>query len=71
MDMLSYNAALLLEMKKQIYQEIEVLKDNLIHAHHMDGFDYSGYKHQVGRIEGLRRAIELLDEAESVLNGDQ
>lgn len=69
--MLSYNAALLIEMKKQITQEIEVLKENLVHAHRIDGFDYSAYKHQVGRIDGLRRAIELLDEAESVLNGDQ
>jgi hypothetical protein len=69
--MLSYNAALLIEMKKQIMQEIEFLKENLVLAHHIEGFDYSGYKHHVGRIEGLRRAIELLDEAESVLNGDQ
>lgn len=69
--MLSYNTALLYEMKKQISEEIEILKENLVGAYHIDGFDFSAYKHQVGRIEGLRRAIELCDEAEFVLNGKQ
>lgn len=69
--MLSYNTALLYEMKKQIMEEVELLKENLVNAYYIEGFDFSGYKHQVGRIEGLRRAIELLDEAESVLNGKQ
>lgn len=69
--MLSYSTALLYEMKKQIQTEIEILKENLTKAYHIEGFDFSSYKLHVGRIEGLRRAMELLDEAETVLNGEQ
>ena len=67
--MLSYNARLLYEMKKQITEEIERLKENLTTIYHIDGFDLSTYKLHVGRIEGLRRAIDLLQEAEDVING--
>lgn len=57
------------ELKKLLNEEIERLKESLLSAYHIEGFDFAAYRHQVGKIEGLRMAVELCDEAEAVING--
>ena len=45
-----------------IHEEIETAKDNLTH-----GMDHEAYIRAVGRISGLRVAIEILDETHKLL----
>jgi hypothetical protein len=59
------------ELKKLINEDIERRKDALITSAHIEGFDFAAYRHQVGVIEGLRLALDLVDETESVLNGSE
>ena len=66
---LTYNTMLKNELIKLIYEEIERLKENLTMAYHTEGFDFASYKHLVGRIEGLRTALELCEQAETTTNG--
>jgi hypothetical protein len=54
------------ELSKLIEAEIERRKDNVIAAHQAVGFDFSAYKHQVGIIEGLRLAMSLIEDAETI-----
>jgi hypothetical protein len=65
--MLTYNAHYQYELKTLIQSEIERLKDTMITAHIT--FDFPAYKHHVGVIEGLRKALDLMEEAESKVNG--
>jgi hypothetical protein len=65
--MLTYQAFYQSELNKLIKLEIERLKDNLVTAH--TTLDFSAYKHQVGVIDGLKRALELADEADAIANG--
>ncbi|MEI8101029.1 MAG: hypothetical protein WCH09_05610 [Bacteroidota bacterium] len=55
------------ELKKQIEEEIERLKNNMA----TNGIitDISEYRYYVGQITGLRKALYLCDEAETVING--
>jgi hypothetical protein len=55
------------ELNKLIDAEIERRKDNVITAHQAVGFDFSAYKHQVGIIEGLRLAMSLIEDAETIV----
>jgi hypothetical protein len=55
------------ELHKLIEAEIERRKDNVIAAHQAVGFDFSAYKHQVGIIEGLRLALSLIEDAETIV----
>lgn len=57
------------ELKKLISEDIERRKEALVTAAHIQGFDFAAYRHQVGIIEGLKMALDLCDETESVLNG--
>lgn len=66
---LTYQAFFQHELEKLIQNEIQRLKDNLVAAHAT--FDFATYKHQVGIITGLQRALELAEEAESVVNGGE
>ena len=66
---LTYQAFFQHELEKAIKSEIQRLKDNLVLAH--GTFDFAAYKHQVGIITGLQRALELAEEAEAVANGDE
>ena len=59
------------ELKKALEADVERLKEALITSYQIEGFDFSAYRHQIGRIEGLRMAIELCDEVEAVLNGKE
>jgi hypothetical protein len=65
--MLTYQAFYQHELRKLIVGEAERLKENLSVG--MSTPDFSAYRHQVGIIDGLRRALELMEEAESVANG--
>jgi hypothetical protein len=55
------------ELNKLIEAEIERRKDNVITAHQAVGFDFSAYKHQVGIIEGLRLAMSLAEDADTIV----
>ena len=63
--MLNQNTQFEIELQKLIDQEIERLKDNLSNG--LSVVDYADYKHQVGKILGLRSVIELCEEAKSIL----
>jgi len=65
--MLTHQAFYQSELARLIKLEIDRLKDNLITAHAT--LDFAHFKHHVGQIDGLRRALELADEAEAVANG--
>ena len=67
----TYQAYYQYELKKLINEHIERLKESLVSSYQIEGFDFSGYRHHVGRIEGLRLALELCEEAESVANGKE
>jgi len=62
--MLTYQTFFKAELKRLISEEIERLKENLVVSHNYEGFDFLTFKYQVGIIEGLRKALELCDEAE-------
>ena len=62
---MNYNNSLEAELKKLVAAEIDRLKDNISNG--MSVVDYADYKTQVGKIMGLRTAIELCEEAESIL----
>ncbi len=64
---LTYQAFFQHELEKLIQSEIQRLKDSLVSAH--GTFDFAAYKHQVGIIVGLQRALELVEDAESIVNG--
>ena len=65
--MLTYQTFYQHELQKLIKAELERRKDNLSRGTVAD--DFPAYKHQVGIMDGLRMALELLDEAESIVNG--
>lgn len=65
----TYQAYYQYELKKLINAEVERIKESLVSSYQIEGFDFSSYRHQVGRIEGLRTALELCDEAEAIANG--
>jgi hypothetical protein len=67
----TYQAYYQYELKKLINAEIERLKEALVSSYQIDGFDFSGYRHHVGRVEGLRMALDLCDEAEAITNGKE
>lgn len=65
--MLTYNAFFQQELQKLLVKEMDRLKENLSLG--LSTPDFATYKHQVGVIEGLRKALELTEEAESIANG--
>jgi hypothetical protein len=67
--MLNYQTFYQSELVKLLKSEIDRLKDNLVTAH--TTMDFSAYKHQVGVIDGLKRALDLVDEAETIANGGE
>jgi len=67
--MLTYNTLLANEATKMIEEEIERIKENLTTAHHTESFNFNTYNKWVGKVEGLRSAIQLIAEAESLVNG--
>jgi hypothetical protein len=67
----TYQAYYQYELKKLLNAEIERIKETLVSSYQIEGFDFSGYRHQVGRVEGLRLALELCDDAEAIVNGKE
>ena len=67
----TYQAYYQYELKKLLNAEIERIKETLVSSYQINGFDFSGYRHHVGRVEGLRMALELCDEAEAIVNGKE
>ena len=67
----TYQAYYQYELKKLIEENIERLKEALLSSYQIEGFDFSGYRHQVGRVEGLRMALELCEEADAIVNGKE
>lgn len=65
----TYQAYYQYELKKLLNEHIERIKETLVSSYQINGFDFSGYRHHVGRVEGLRMALELCDEAEAIVNG--
>jgi hypothetical protein len=65
--MQTFNTLLQRELNKLLLSEIERLKENLSNG--LSTPDFAAYRHQVGFIEGLRKALELSEEAESIANG--
>ena len=63
---LTYTAAVLKEHAELIEQTIAELKDNLANRGAVP--DHVTYSFLVGKIEGLRMALELCDEAVRKLN---
>jgi len=67
----TYQAYYQYELQKLINGEIERLKEALVSSYQISGFDFSGYRHHVGKIEGLRMALELCEEADAIVNGKE
>jgi hypothetical protein len=65
--MLTYQSFYQHELSKLINVEIERLKENLSSG--LSTPDFSAYKHQIGVIDGLKTALELMLEAENAANG--
>jgi hypothetical protein len=57
------------ELEKLIKSEIDHLKDQLVTGH--STFEFPTYKYNVGKINGLQSALELIDEAWSIVNGGE
>jgi phosphopantetheine adenylyltransferase len=66
----TYQAYYQYEVKKLIEEEIQRLSEIVI-ADNGVVVDYATYRHHIGQIRGLRRAYELCDEAEAVINGKE
>lgn len=64
--MFNLNLAFENELRKLIEEEIHRLKDNL--ANGLSTPDFESYKSQVGKIAGLNHALELCDEARTILS---
>lgn len=64
--MLNYNNQFEIELKKLVEDEITRISDNVTGG--VSVVDYADYKNQTGKIKGLRMAIELCEEAQSILN---
>jgi hypothetical protein len=67
----TYQAYYQYELQKLINENIERLKEALVSSYQIEGFDFSGYRHQVGRVEGLRLALQLCEDAEAIVNGKE
>jgi hypothetical protein len=55
------------ELSKLLKEEIDRLTGNLTSEYELVS-DYASYRYHIGQIKGLRRALELCDEAEAVAN---
>jgi hypothetical protein len=64
--MLTYSAHLQSVIEKLIREEIDTKTKMLVPAH--QSLDFAAYKHQVGVVQGLERALALVEEAESVVS---
>lgn len=66
---LTYQAHYAHLLAKAINEEIRTRTDNLVSGH--SAFDFATYKHHVGVVEGLKRALELMEETETAIEKGQ
>lgn len=64
--MLTYNTLFDTTLRKLIEEEINRLTENM--ALGMSIHDYATYRENVGKIAGLKTAIELCDEAQTIVS---
>jgi hypothetical protein len=64
--MYNLNLAFEGELRKLIEEEISRLKDNV--ASGLGTADFASYKNQVGKIAGLNLALELCEEAKTIVS---
>ena len=64
--MLTRNVLFRAELEKLIEQEVERLMENVVVGHAT--IDFPAYKHQVGVIDGLRIAMELCEQAQTIVD---
>ena len=64
--MLTYATHLQSVIEKLIREEIDTKTKMLVSAH--QSLDFAAYKHHVGVVQGLERALALVEEAESVVS---
>lgn len=67
--MLTFHSHFLHEYRKLVNEEIQRQLEILAQGHAV--VDYSTYKHHVGILKGLYKAIELCEEAESSAEKDK
>lgn len=65
--MLTFHALYTDTYKRLINEEIQRLMEIVLTNGSIQ--DFSAYKHKIGVIEGLRRAIDLSEEADAIANG--
>lgn len=64
--MLTRNVLFRAELEKLIEQEVQRLMENVVVGHAT--IDFPAYKHQVGVIDGLRIAMELCEQAQTIVD---
>lgn len=64
--MLTRNVLFRAELEKLIEQEVQRLMENVVVGHAT--IDFPAYKHQVGVINGLRIAMELCEQAQTIVD---
>jgi hypothetical protein len=64
--MYNLNLAFEAELRRLVEEEIERLKDNL--ANGLSTPDFESYKNQVGKIAGLMMALDLCEEARTIVS---
>lgn len=65
--MLTFHASYLHHYKQLIDEELQRLMEILTSNHAIT--DFSAYKYQVGILDGLKKALELSEEADAIANG--
>ena len=58
------------ELSKLLKEEIDRLTVNITSEYELVS-DYASYRYHIGQIKGLRRALELCDDAEAVVNSKE
>lgn len=67
--MLTYQAHFISELKKLLNEEIQRIGDTILMPNSAAIPDFSQYRYYIGMVQGLRRAVELCDEAEAIADG--
>lgn len=67
--MLTYNTHFINQLRKLIAEDIQNKMENIVNSHSV--MEFPAFKHHVGVIDGLKRALDLVDEAESIADGKE
>jgi flagellar motor component MotA len=66
----TYQAYYRHELNKLLNEEIQRMTDKVTGSYQAIN-DFADYRYHIGVINGLRKALELCDEAEAVVNGKE